>query len=516
MKKFFLLAFLCLAFLICGCAKDEKVRNSNEKLNISKDAVVLAAPRHLAPGQKDAMYCSKILGVWEPLITHNDDGTPKPCLAESWEMHDGGKKWIFHLRKNVYFHNGKPFTADSVIANFDRMNKGYKRSNFYGLNIKVYYPTLKKYEKLDDYTIGLTFEEPNVNQLYKMMDFGSPMFAPECLDKDGNFNGIAIGTGQYIIKKNVLNKYVHLVKNENYYGEKGHINEYIIRNIPSAEVRYAALKAGEIWGVLDINCMPPFLAPEVIKDPNLDLHVNKSTMTRFLNLNGKKFPFNDIRMRQAVSLAIDRNKLVNGLYLGYAYPTQNVLNYTSPYWKEFPVTYDLDKAKLLAKQVLGDERCDISYVINGADPLQKGEAELIAYWLKDIGLDVTIKSMEYGTMSAAMRKGEYNIARTQQGLPNGDPYSIIYTFMMPDGARNISASAGYKSDEVVRLMDEVKHTVDEGRRHEIYNRLQEISIQEVPMCPLYNDKTLVAYNKKLKNYEALIYGVKLEEIELVK
>lgn len=502
--------------MLGGCAQGKKANTVNEKINISQDTVVLAAPRHLAPGPKDGMYCSKILDVWEPLITHNDDGTPKPCLVESWEMRDGGKEWTFNLRRNVYFHNGTHFTADSVIANFDRMKKGYKRSNFYGLNLNVYYPTLKKYEKLDDYTFRLTFAEPNINQLYKMMDFGSPMFAPECLDQDGHFNGIAIGTGPYIIKENVLNKYVRLVKNENYYGEKAHIKEYIIRSIPSAEVRYAALKAGEIWGVLDINAMPPFLAPEVLKDPNLDLHVNKSTMTRFLNLNGKRFPFNDIRMRQAVSYAIDRNNLVNGLYLGYAYPTQNVLNYTSPYFKEFPVVYDLAKAKELSKQVLGEKRCDITYIINGADPLQKGEAELIAYWLKDIGLDVTIKSMEYGTMSAAMRKGEYNIARTQQGLPNGDPYSIIYTFMMPDGARNISASAGYKSDEVVRLMEEVKHTVDENRRHEIYNRLQEISIQEVPMCPLYNDKTLVAYNKKLKNYKALIYGVKLEEIELVK
>lgn len=516
MKKLFLLTFLCLVFLICGCAKEEKVKTSNEKLNISKDTVVLAAPRHLAPGQKDAMYCSKILDVWEPLITHYDDGTPKPCLAESWQMLDGGKVWIFNLRKNVYFHNGKLFNADSVIANFDRMKKGYKRSNFYGLNIKVYYPTLKKYEKLDDYTIRLTFAEPNINQLYKMMDFGSPMYAPECLDEEGHFNGFAIGTGQYIIKENVLNKYVRLVKNENYYGKKAHINEFIIRSIPSAEVRYAALKAGEIWGVLDINCLPPFLAPEVLKDPNLDLHVNKSTMTRFLNLNGTKYPFNDVRMRQAVSLAIDRKTLVNGLYLGYAYPTQNVLNYTSPYFKEFPVTYDLNKAKELAKQVLGNKRCDITYVINGSDPLQKGEAELIAYWLKDIGLDVTIKSMEYGTMSAAMRKGEYNIARTQQGLPNGDPYSIFYTFMMPDGARNISASAGYKNEEVVRLMEEAKHTVDEGRRREIYNRIQEISIHEAPTCPLYNDRTLVAYNKKLKNYSALIYGVRLEDIELVK
>ena len=156
MKQFLSLIFLLVTIFTIGCGRQEEQKINIEKHD--KNTVVLAAYRHLAPGNKDGLYCSRILDVWEPLITKDDDNKPAPCLATSWEMHDGGKEWIFHLRQDVYFHNGTKFNADSVIANFDRMKKGYKRSSFYGLNMEMYYPTLLKYEKLDEYTIRLLFK----------------------------------------------------------------------------------------------------------------------------------------------------------------------------------------------------------------------------------------------------------------------------------------------------------------------------------------------------------------------
>lgn len=510
--KFFLLVTTIL--FITGC-NNEVATKKIEYIKPSKDCVVLAAYRNLAPGQKDGLYCSSILGVWEPLITHDKNGLPAPALATSWEMRDGGKEWIFKLRKDVVFHNGTPFNADAVVKNFDRMAKGYKRSSFYGLNMKLYYPSLVKYEKLDEYTFRLLFKEPNVNELFKMMDFGSPMYAPECFDEDGNFNGIALGTGPYRITENVLNKYVKLERNDNYYGDKARIPSYIVRMIPNADVRYAALKAGEIWGVIDINAIPPFLAEEIKKDPRFGVSVNKQSLIRFLYVNGGKFPFNDMRMRQAVSLAIDRNDLVQSLYLGYAEPTTNILNYASPYYKQFPVEYNLQKAKALAKEVLGDERCKVTYCINGAEIMQKGEAELIAYWLKDIGLDVKIQSLEYATMSKQLRKGNYHLARLQRGLPNGDPYVIFETFMLPNGGSNVACSMHYKNAEMVELMKQVKHATDEATRHKLYDRMQEISVIEQPVIPLFNDKTVVAFNSHLHHFDALVYGVNLAKVEYV-
>lgn len=514
MKKFLSIIFLLLFILLTGCGNQKQEQKHIDKSS-EKNVVVLAAYRHLAPGNKDGLYCSRVLGVWEPLITKDADNRPAPCLAQSWEMRDGGKEWIFHLRQDVYFHNGTKFTADSVIANFDRMKKGYKRSSFYGLNMETYYPTLIKYEKLDDYTIRLLFKEANVNELYKMTDFGSPIYAPECFAEDGNFKSVAIGTGPYKITENALNKYVVLQRNDNYWGEKGRIAKYIVRTIPNTDTRYAALKSEEIDGVIDINAIPPFLAEEIKKDPRFEVGKNKSTMIRYLGLNGTKFPFNDVRMRRAVSLAIDRKNLVHNMYLDYAEPTVNILNYTSPGYKALPLDYDLQEAKRLAHEVLGDERCEITYCINGSEPLQKGEAELIAYWLQEIGLDVKIKSIEYATLSKMLRKGDFNIVRTQRGLANGDPFSALYPFVMPDGALNVSNRFGYKNNEIITLMNNVKHITDEDERQRVFDRVQVIIGYEQPVIPLFNDMNIVAYNKRLKNYKPLIYGVDLSKVELV-
>lgn len=511
-KKFCIILCLITFAVLNGCGYESQ--KSFDYGSFNTNAVVLGAGRHLAPGVKDAYYCSKILQVWEPLITQGEDGFPKGQLVENWEMLENGKEWIFRLRKGVKFHNGTPFNADAVIKNFDRMSKGTKRSAFYGLDIDNYYPSLKSYEKIDDYTVKLIFGESNINELYKMMDFGSAMFAPECFDENENFNGFAIGTGPYKIKENVLNKYVSIERNDDYYGKKASIKEFIIKNIPNPDIRYSALKSEEILGVLDLNAIPPFLAEEVKKDGRFAISTNKSTMVRFLAMNGTRFPFNDVRMRRAVSLAIDRNNLVNALYLNYAQPAVNILNYTSPYYKEFKPEYNLILAKQLAYEVLGNKRAKIVYCINGSDPMQKGEAELIAYWLKDIGLDVEIKPLEYATMLYCLRKGEYDIARLQQGLPNGDPYSVFYSFLMPQGGRNISTSLGYKNDEVVKLMEEVCHVEDEDRRMKLYERIQEIAVNEQPVVPLFYDINIVAYNKKINNYKAMIYGVNLADVTM--
>ena len=327
------------------------------------------------------------------------------------------------------------------------MKLGVKRSSFYGLDIKTFYPSLIRYEKIDDYTLKFLFAEPNVNQLYKMIDFGSPVYAPECFAPDGNFQGFAIGTGPYKITENVLNKYVRLTRSDTYYGTKAKVPEIVVRNIPNPDVRYAALKAGEILGVLDINAIPPFLAEEIKQDDRFAISTNKSTMIRFLALNGSRFPFNDVRMRQAVSLAIDRKDLVQALYLNYAEPTANLLNYTSPYYKDYPVEYDPEKARKLAREVLGGQRCEVVYCINGGEPLQKGEAELISYWLQSIGLDVTIQSLEYAPWPGRCAEATMTLPAYSRACLTATPTVFLY-FYDAGRSRNKISCLAYQNHEV--------------------------------------------------------------------
>ena len=232
-----------------------------------------------------------------------------------------------------------------------------------------------------------------------------------------------------------------------------------------------------------------------------------------LLVNGTKPPFDDVRMRRALSLALDRKTLVEALFLGYAVPTTNLLSNASPFYRELPVPYDLAEAKRLADEALQGKRCSVRYLLNGADPLQKGEAELIAYWLSEIGLDVHIVPMEYSTMTAELRHGRYEIARSQQGLPKGDPQFIFNAFLLPDGARSKAACLGYRSEEVESLMAQLKTLTDEAERVRIFLRLQEISAEDLPVVPLYYDENIVAYNKEITGYKALVYGITLSKVE---
>lgn len=523
-KKRMLALLLALTFIFstaaCGNQKTEdtaSVEPQTEENTVSQETqpadpdaeIVLAGYRNLAPGEKDGYYCSKILYVWEPLVTQDDTAAPVSCLAESWEMSEDGTQWTFYLRQGVKFHDGSDFNADAVIANFDRMKMGVKSSSFYPLDIDAHYPNLETYEKVDDFTIRLTFSKPAPTQLYNMVNFGSAMYSPDCFDENGDFNGICIGTGPFCITENVLDEYVLLERFDDYWGEPAKAERIRVRVIPDADTRFSALKSGEIMGVIDLNAIPTSLAVELEGNDDFAITTTKSTMIRFLCLNGTQFPFNDVRMRQAVSLALQRSVITGDIYDGFGTPTTNILNYSTPFYKEFPVEEDLEKAKELAFEVLGGERVNVTYLYNGNEAAQKGEAELISSWLSEIGIDCELMPMEMTNMKEQMKTGDYGIARMQQGLSNSEPATIFRRFMLTSGDHNQNYSLGYQNDEVDALMAEAEGALDMEVRTECYNRIQEISTQEFPVVPLFNDMTLMAYNTQLTGYEAKLYGIEL-------
>ena len=116
-------------------------------------------------------------------------------------------------------------------------------------------------------------------------------------------------------------------------------------------------------------------------------------------------------------------------------------------------------------------------------------------------------------MTTRMRRGEYNIARSQQGLPNGDPLYVFDGFFSPKGPRNKALSLGYDNAEVNSLLAALRTEADEGKRRAIFDRIQAISVEEQPLVPLYYDENIVVYNAaRLTGYRALRYGVSLAEV----
>jgi len=440
-------------------------------------------------------------------------------LAKSYEANDDYTEWTFHLREGVQFHDGEAFNADAVIVNFDRMKLGKKSSSYYSMDITKTYPGLIDVVKEDEYTVNLVFDTSLPTLDFAMTDFGSAMFSPKNFDEEGNFSGMVQGTGPFKMVKNKLDEYAIVERNDDYYGDKALAKTIKVRVIPDPDTRFSALKAGEIMGVIDLGAIQPVMAMELVKDDQFDMSYHPNTITHYMIVNGNKAPFDDVRMRKSVSLLIDRQQIVDSFYAGIGTPTTNVLNPLTPFHQDLPIEHDVDKAKALAKEVLGDERMPISIILRSGELARypnKEEAELLQAQLSEIGLDATITLLDNGAWNEAVNTGNYDLSLKIKGLSSSEPRSLFASMMKTSSGLNKKWSFGYSNEEVDRLIDAVSNEMDMEKRKEMYNRLQAISVEELPAIPYFDDMNLVAFNKKIEGYDASYYGVTLDKTRWVK
>ena len=530
MKKLLsiLVSALLLAALFTGCAQTSDTSEPSASASAAAPSdsapdtseppaeidqtrpIVFAASRDQCPGEEDAHYASMRLGVWEPLLATDEDGNPSPALAESWEANDDFTIWTFHLREGVSFSNGVPFNADAVLANFDRYAKGPFSSSFYGINIDTTYPGLQSVDKLDDYTVQLTFESSLPTLDFTMTNYGSSMFEPSCFNEDGTFNSFAIGTGPYVVTENVLGEYCTIERNDNYWGAPGIAETLKFVVIPDADTRYSALKAGEVQGLCDLGAITPSLAAELEDDADYNVSIGDSGITHFLNVNGVRFPFDDVRMREGLSLLLNREEIIDSFYNGYGLPAGGFLNYTSAFYKEMAPKEDVERGKELISEVIGDTDVTLEFLLPTVDanryPYQE-EAEYIQAILLELGIKSNITLMEWGPCKEVMAAGNYDMCLKIQGLPSAEPFSLFKGFMYSDGSTNKNYGLGYKNDHVDELIDSVANELNIDTRRTVYDELQEISVTDFPNIALFYSQEIVASSAGITGYQATVYGL---------
>ncbi|MFR4335933.1 MAG: ABC transporter substrate-binding protein [Lawsonibacter sp.] len=138
-------------------------------------------------------------------------------------------------------------------------------------------------------------------------------------------------------------------------GHPGIAKTFRFKVIPDAETRYTALRAGEVQGLCDLGAISPSQAAEIDGDPAYNVSVGDSGITHFLNVNGGAFPFNDVRMREGLSLLLDRQTIIDSFYNGYGLAAGGFLNYTSAFYREQPVQHDPERGAELIREVVGDQ-----------------------------------------------------------------------------------------------------------------------------------------------------------------
>lgn len=390
---------------------------------------------------------------------------------------------------------------------------------FYRFRMDRYYPGFTGIKKLDRHTVVISFDIPMPGLPYHMAGWGSPMFSPACFDRQsGAFTQTPMGTGPFMIDRHEPDQYVLLRRFDDYWGQKALPSTIRIRVIPDVHTRYSALKAGEIQGVIDLGGMTPVLAKDLESNPNFELSLEKNSILHFIALNGQRFPFDDSRMRKALSLAINKETISREFFSGYFPPAASILSHASPFFKPIQAVHAPDEAKALAKAVLNGKMAPVDLLLPSKlfNYPYKAIAQYLQAILADLGLDITIRQVETGGFNDVILAGDYHIYIRRQGLPHADPTGIFEDYMRLEGkfgmhqtTQNKRFHYHYNNPEAAKLLDRLRTTLDMKQRKRIFYRLQDLAADTLPVIPLVHEQTIVVHARDLKGYTAKVYGATL-------
>jgi len=450
------------------------------------EEIVIGIGRDLYYGNTQWHMLHGSLQVWEPLLYLDKNLNPQPYLAESWEANEDLTAWTFKLKQGITFHDGTPLTAEVAVNNLMGIHENYTPL-----------PTLDRMEVVDESTfiIYLTESTPALPDLLGY--FQSAMLSPGTRDQEGVDQPVPYGTGPFKFVEYIDGERIVLERNDNYWGEPPKVERIIYRYIPDAITRLQALQSGEIDAIADVGSILPSQSEIIKDDENLKLFTVDVLTTHYLFFNNDKPPFDNQALRQAVSLAIDRELIVNETVYGYGVPGTSLITQLAEKWVNLEAlpAYDPIEAKALAQSVLGDERIQVDFVLNSglANRWPYGEiTQIIQFELADLGIDVEIQTVEGGTWNEMLANDEYDISMRPYTMSSGDPDDFMTYWARPEGIFNKKYSISYEDDQIEILIDQAVSEVDPITRKTYYDQIQAILIEQTPFTPIYHEVTLYA------------------------
>ena len=449
--------------------------------------------RDLYDGPDEWYYLHGSLAVWEPLVILDNDMVAQPVLATSWEANEDGTEWTFRLREGVTFHDGTPFNADAVLLNVPKLQEEYSTT----------LPGLDSLEKVDEYTVKFLMSEPTPNLPQLIAYFSSAMISPNALGEDGRPTG-PVGTGPFVFEEYIEDDSIILTRNEDYWGGPAKLEQVTFKYIPEATTRLAALQTGEIDAIADVGSLQPEQASIVEDAEDLVLHEQGVATSHYLTFNSGKPPFDDVRLRQAVSKAVDRQGLVDTTLYGFGDPGVSVITPRAAEWVRTDTApeYDMERAASLAQEALGSDRVEAKLILHsgllGRWPYEN-ISQILQATLVSMGIDVTIETMEGGAWSEALKNGEYDLTMMPYTLMTGDPDFFMGEWVYSEGGLNQRRSYGYANERADELILAAQSEMDVAERKAMYDELQAIVAEDVPFTPLYHEATIYATRDNVKD-----------------
>ena len=478
-------------------------------------AIILPEPAHLCTGINPASANVIVAAnIFDALVVYDEKMQLQPSLATSWEIASDGKSIRFNLRKGVKWHDGVDFTSADVVFSVMKM-------------LKVTHPIAKQafanvvdVEAPDPHTAIFKLSESSPVVL-NCLSFTDAPITPKHLYDGTDFatnpyNTKPVGTGAFIFKEWKRGDYIVLERNPNYWDQgKPYLDKIIFRIIPDAGARAAALETGEAQYAA-LSAVPLIDAVRLAKSASVTVqkagyeYVAPSYMIEF---NLKRKPFQDLRVRQAFAYAIDRKKMAQTVWYGFAKPATGPLPSSAvPYYtpKVPDYAYDPKKAEALLdaaglKRGSNGVRLSITHdYMPFGDDFKRG-AEFIKQELQKVGVDVTVRSSDVPSYISRVY-GNYDFDTQSLWLARfADPQMGVersYASWAYVKGTPMTNASGYSSPATDDLFKRAHVEKDTAKRAQLYHEFQVLAQTDLPIVPLLELQFFTVFSKKLKGVSA--------------
>lgn len=550
MNNFFLSLTLSIFFIVtsCGERNEEAVIVSvSEEIPKGKSLTLSELERYttLDPLQVlDVVSFHVTQQLFESLLRFDEDNLSlQPSLATSWEVDKTKLVYVFKLRKGVFFHENNCFGASGsrelkggdVLYSFKRIYTKSKNNAAYALfrgkidgGEAFYKDTITSFHKkklegvklLDDYTVQITLNQPDASFLNSIATVAASIVAEEAI-----VNGDVVGTGPFVYRKDSdLEVQIELFKNHNYYLKDNesqqlpYLSSVVFKYIKSTQKQLDLFLLGELDVIVNL---PAKGVKEIVNNQIADfqdkpvkyvLGSYPEMATSFININNTKPPFDNKKVRQAIAMALDKNKIIDEVLKGEAFNTANngvvppaITHYD--YSSVVGLEFDIVKAKELLSEVgypNGEGFPVVTLASGRSNNNLRTALNIQKQLLVNLNIDVEIESFSIAEVLAKESKGETEMVLIAWLAEFPDPISFLSLFNGNKSKEDVISlnRSGYNNDTYNRLYKKALIAKDRRTKYELCLQLDQIIANDVPVIPLWYHENFRLFQAYIKNYQA--------------
>jgi peptide/nickel transport system substrate-binding protein len=449
----------------------------------------------------------------------NENSEFVPELATSWESSDDHLKLTYHLRRDAVWSDGVPITVEDVKFTFDLLMDTTVASPRQGVTEYI-----KRVEVGDDHTVIFEFSEAYPAQMFDTAGEILPKHILESVDRKSirhhEFGRNPISSGPFVLKKWVTQQYIELAPNEKYHGRRPYLDRVIFKVVPDKTNLLMQLQTGEVDMVIGVQ--PEEVGRLQSANANLNIYPVSGRVYNYVGYNEAKSLFSSVNLRQALTMAIDRQKIIDALLYGYGTPCKGpvppMLGWAyNNNVKEFP--YDPQQSTdLLANEGWQDRDGDgwldkgghafeFTLKTNAGNQLRSDVAVVIQDQLRKIGVKVRIQTMEWSALFEELRAGKFDAYMGGWSTSfNVDPTPIFHS-----SSSELFNVVSYANPDVDRLIEEGREEMDRQRAAAIWKELQEKIYHDQPYTFLFWLDRVVAVSNRFHDVTPIalsaLYGL---------